>query len=103
MTYPPVDPELPVVCVDFDGVLAKSTWPSPTIGRSIQEGLDLVIHYHGEGAEVRILTARPESHWPHIWEWLDWVGLHGTVYDVSNVKVPACHYFDDRAWRFPLD
>lgn len=102
MNYPPFNPELPVVSVDLDGVLANSNWPSPEIGAPIQAGIDLVLHYFGEGAEIRILTARPESHWPRVWKWLDMVGLHGVVYDVSNVKVPACHYFDDRGWRFPL-
>jgi len=102
MTYPPLDPGLPIVSVDFDGVLAEATWPSPHLGRSIQAGIDLVFHYVNEGAEVHILTARPPSHWPWIWKWLDGVGLHGLIYDVSNVKQPACMYIDDRAWRFPL-
>lgn len=103
MTYPEFMSDLPIVCVDFDGVLAESTWPSPSIGRAIPAGLDLVEHYFAAGAEVRILTARPPSHWPLIWKWLEKFGLEGLVYDVSNVKPPASLYFDDRAWRFPLD
>lgn len=102
MTYPPLDPALPVVAVDFDGVLAESTWPSARIGRPIGAGFALVRHYAAQGAEVVILTARPQSHWTRIREWLVEHDLDHLVYDVTNVKMPACLYFDDRAWRFPL-
>lgn len=102
--FPEIDPALPVVAVDFDGVLAEANWPNPGIGHSIQAGIDLVLHYrHVENCEVVIFTARPESHFPRIWKWLDSVGLHGVIYDVTNRKPTACLYFDDRARRFPLD
>lgn len=101
MTYPSFDPSLPVCC-DFDGVLAECTYPSPELGRSIQAGIDLLLHYYNQGCEIVILTSRPESHWPRIWKWLDEVGLHGIVYDITNQKVRAGLYVDDRAVRFPI-
>lgn len=100
MNAPPFDPALPVVCIDFDGVLAEGTWPSPAIGAPIEKGLRLLCDYAEAGAEVRILTARPASHWPKIVEWLYIQNVGHLVYDVTNIKLPASVYVDDRAWRF---
>ena len=103
MNYPEFAPDNPVVSIDFDGVLAENTWPDPRFGHEIPEGIRLVLHYYNEGCQINILTARPPSHWPRIWKWLDTKGLNGVVYDVSNIKQPACMYIDDRAWRFPFE
>jgi hypothetical protein len=101
--YPEIDPLHPTVSIDFDGVLAENTWPSPHLGRQIPEGVQMLLHYAEQQVEIVILTARPPSHWPDIWKWLTAKGLQGIVYDVSNIKQPACIYIDDRAWRFPFE
>ena len=102
VNYPAHDPSLPVVAVDFDGVLASNTWPSPALGTLDLDAKDLVIHYFNEGCEVVVFTARPESHLGRIREWLAECGLFVCVYEVTNRKPKACLYFDDRAVRWPL-
>ena len=102
VNYPAHDPALPVVAVDFDGVLAKNTWPSPGLGRANFDALSMVIHYYDSDCEVVVFTARPDSHLERIWSWLDDNGIGDYVYDVTNKKPKACLYFDDRAVRWPL-
>ncbi len=102
MTYPPHDPALARVMVDFDGVLAANTWPSPRLGKLDQNAYWLVRHYYSAGCEVVVFTARPDSHFPRIWEWLAKHGLADAVYDVTGRKMQACLYVDDRAVRWPL-
>lgn len=102
MIYPEHDPALPVVVFDFDGVLAKNTWPSPAIGAVDWEAIDAISHYHEQGCEVVICTARPESHFPRIWAWLKQHGIDWAVYELTNRKPKACLYFDDRAVVWPL-
>lgn len=99
MNYPEPVEGLPIVCMDFDGVLAKDTWPSPFLGEPIPSGIEAVVHYSTGGNEVVIYTARPESHKARIWAWLDDVGLAGAVYDVVCGKPRAGLYVDDRAWN----
>ena len=100
--YPPHDPALPVVAIDFDGVLAKNTWPSPALGELDEDAKELVLHYFGLGCEVVVFTARPDSHHDRIRDWLAHHGLFVAVYEVTNRKPKACLYFDDRAVRWPL-
>lgn len=102
LIYPSPDPQLPVVAIDFDGVLAKSTWPSPELGDPDEDAIDMACHYFNLGCEILVFTARPPSHWPRIWRWLAVNGLDDVVYDVTNRKEPACLYFDDRAVKWPL-
>lgn len=103
VTYPPHDPALPIVLVDFDGVLSTSVWPSPTLGEPDPDALALVGHYHDEGCEVHVFTARPDSHFYRIWCWLEEAGIAGLIYDVTGRKIAASLYFDDRAVRWPLN
>ena len=100
--YPPFDPRLAVVCFDFDGVLASAKWPKPEIGEPDPDAKEAIEHYASRGCEVVVCSARPASHHPRIWRWLDEQGLSWAVYDVTNVKPVACLYFDDRAVRWPL-
>lgn len=100
VNYPPHNPELPVVLVDFDGTLATNTWPSPRLGKPDQAAIELVYHYAAKGCEVQVFTARPPSHFPRIWRWLEDNGLYDCIYDVSNVKRQACLMFDDRAYNW---
>jgi len=102
ITYPPHDPQLPVICVDLDGTLAESVWPSPAVGPLDLDALRLVQHYYEEGCEVHILTARPESHFPRIWKWLEKHAIDHMIYTVTNRKPVARWYFDDRSVAWPL-
>ena len=103
VTLPPHNPDLPVVCFDFDGVLAENTWPSPRIGDPDAEALDAIWHYHDQGCEVVVLTARPDSHFKRIWAWLEENNVADAVYEITGRKPQACLYLDDRAVRWPLD
>lgn len=87
------------VIFDFDGVLAKDTWPSPVVGETIPDGVELMKDYALMGYEICIYTARPESHKPLIWSWVDKEDLHDVVYDVICGKPSAWLYIDDRSWN----
>lgn len=100
--YPEPNPALMTVAIDFDGVLAENTWPSPKLGKLDREAWHLVRHYFDQGCEVVIFTARPESHHERIWRWLAEAGLFNMVYDVTRIKPQCCLYFDDRAVAWPL-
>ena len=102
MKYPEVDPRLPVVAFDFDGVCASNTWPSPKLGRPDNDAFDAMCHYNALGCEVVIFTARPDEHLPEIRKWLRDYQMHNIVYEVTNRKPKASIYFDDRAIRWPL-
>ena len=102
MRLPEHDPALPVVCFDLDGTLAADTWPSPRVGDPDEHALNALVHYHDQGCEVVVFTARPESHFPRIWRWLEDNLVAWAVYDVTNRKPVASLYFDDRAVRWPL-
>lgn len=97
MRLPAHDPALPVVAFDLDGTLAADTWPSPRVGLADHDALDALVEYYEAGCEVIVFTARPESHFPRIWRWLEQHGVAQCVYDVTNRKPVASVYLDDRA------
>jgi hypothetical protein len=99
---PDTSMNLSVICVDFDGVLAEDTWPSPEIGDPIEAGLDMVEWYATHEFAVVIFTARPEAHKMALWGWLAANGLRGLIYDVVCDKPRAALYIDDKARRWPL-
>jgi hypothetical protein len=99
LNYPEPIEGLPIVAIDFDGVLAENIWPDPAIGRPIKSGIAMVLHYAEQGNEVLVYTARPESHKPRILKWLEMVGLHNDVYDVICGKIKAGLMVDDRCWN----
>lgn len=86
------------VCVDFDGVLADYRgWQGDAVGKPILTGCELVRRLHGMGYRVVVLSSRPS----HLIEpWLRRHGLRPFVHDVTDHKVPALGYVDDRAVRF---
>jgi hypothetical protein len=101
-----IHPELPTdstspwrVVMDFDGLLAEGTWPSPRIGKPIGRGIAILIYYANQGREIIIHTARPESHKERIWAWLRMSSLQDHVYDVVCGKPVADIYIDDKAWN----
>lgn len=87
------------VLIDFDGVLATDTWPSPAVGEPIPKGIDILLHYAGKGYEVSIYTARPKEHLHSIHDFLWDNGLDKLVYEVICCKPRAWLYIDDRAWN----
>lgn len=100
MEYPEVPPGFSKIAIDLDGTIAEKVWPGTHVGALIPEGLDCILHYADLGVEVVILTARPPSHWPRIWGWVQANGLYNVIYDVTNVKTPDMGIIiDDKAWR----
>lgn len=85
------------VCMDFDGCLSDSSGPYTRghFGEPIEEGLHLLTLLQQDGYNVVILTARNETDLVSLW--LKDHGFPGLL--VTNHKVPALFYFDDRALR----
>ncbi len=97
-----------VVCVDFDGVLAFHSKPHmyDVIGRPLRPGFELVRDLHNKGYDVVVLTARDPSEHDAIWRWLNANNVGGVplakyISKVTNIKVPALKYYDDRAVLWP--
>ena len=90
------------VCVDFDGVLnTYDGWQgedklfNPRLGA--REFLEALNNYP---YEVVIFTTRdPEK----VWKWLKTYGLDDLIAEVTNEKIGALAYVDDRAVRFNGD
>ena len=93
ITHP--DSEDTTVCLDFDGVLNKSEGPyQPAhFGPPIKEGLKLLKMCMAAGYSVVILTARKET--DLVAGWFRDQGFPHMY--VTNRKVPASSYVDDRA------
>lgn len=89
------------VCVDFDGVLSESSGPyAPDhFGPPISEGIKLLRILLDKGYDVKILTARKET--DLVANWLREHGFPGMF--VTNRKIPAVAYIDDRAISFADD
>jgi hypothetical protein len=91
----------PTIAVDFDGVLNTYTgWkgedelfqPRPGAREFLEAlaaGFTVVIHSTRAAAKIR--------------EWLSVHGMADFVWEVTNRKVPAVAYIDDRAVRFDGD
>lgn len=86
------------VGVDFDGVLHNYVG-SDKFGTPIPQGLRLLRALLNRGYEVVIVTARPDVQAAQ--QWLQKQGF-GDLW-VTNQKVPACAYIDDRAVPWPQD
>lgn len=90
--------EKKTVCIDFDGVISQYTgWqgphhmgePMPGVAEFLQEiwqEYNLVIH----------TTRDVES----VYRWLKYYDLDGFIYQITNKKIPAVVYIDDRALPF---
>lgn len=89
------DSEDTTVCIDFDGVLCNSDGPYSWghFGSPNKEGLKLVRRCLDEGYNVIILTARKET--DLVADWLRQQGFPHMF--VTNHKIPASSYVDDRA------
>lgn len=86
------------VAVDFDGVLNKSDGPYTAnhFGPPIPEGMKLLHMLVTEHFNVVILTARKET--DSVSAWLARQGFKYLL--VTNHKIPARIYVDDRGFSF---
>lgn len=98
--YPQVAERHEYVAFDLDGTLAQDTWPKPSVGAPIPEGIAMLKFYAEQGYCIVIYTARPESHKKSIWKWLKENELFDVVYDIYTDKPVAGLYVDDRAFQF---
>jgi hypothetical protein len=90
------------VCVDFDGVLAQYTgWKGPGIMGEVRPGaFEFLTGLDVLGYVVIVFTTRdPER----VNRWLIDNGLIDLVDQITNQKLPAVAYIDDRALRFNGD
>lgn len=89
-----------VACVDFDGVIHEYTrWDgNPPTGKPIPGVHTALTKLALAGFEVVVFSARDSK---HIESWLEKNGLSGYVASVTNIKIPADVYFDDRAVYVP--
>lgn len=93
--------ELGVACIDLDSVLLHH-WPEDGIfrlGHPLPHGIELTQLLKERGYRVVVLTARPLDQHRRIYDYLRrW---ECAIDDVTNVKIPADAYFDDKAFRIP--
>lgn len=84
------------VCVDFNGVLDNyDGWHGDPYSSSMAQGADLFLKRLNDlGYEVVILTSADTG---IVTEWLEEWGLSKYVKTVTNHKIPAFAYVDDRA------
>ncbi len=91
----------PTVCVDYNGVLDMYAGWKPDVVYPPREGaLEFLQGLNRMGYRVVILSSIEPG---KVWDWLVQHGLDGPVRDVTNKKVPAIAYVDDRAVCFRGD
>lgn len=91
----------PTICVDFDGVLNVYTGDWRGALAPIRLGVDQFLReLKRRGYSVVILTARSPK---QVADWLHTWGIESLVDEVTNIKVPAVAYIDDRALIFRGD
>ena len=93
------------VAVDFDGVIHAYTSPwvaADVIPDGPVPGAIEWLNHIGKSFKVVIHTTRgqsPAGQWA-VQAWLRGYGCTLDNVTVTNIKVPALVYIDDRAWRF---
>lgn len=88
------------ICIDFDGVIAQySGWKGPNhFGEPFPETKDFLDQLHNEGYEIHIHTTRRP---PDVIAWIQKYGFAKNYFiHVTNTKIPAVAYIDDRAILF---
>ena len=89
------------ICVDFDGVLNTYTgWAGEDELFEMREGCANFLEKLSQNYYISIFTTRkPKA----VWKWLKKYKLDKYVNDVTNTKIPAEFYIDDRAITFDGD
>ena len=88
------------LAIDFDGVIHsyKQEWtgqtPEDPPMEGVEEGLEIL---KKNGWNLVILSTRYED---EIWDWLEKYDLQHYFDDVTNEKIPAKLYIDDRGYHF---
>jgi hypothetical protein len=92
----------PIVCVDLNGVLdAYSGWRGPEHFDPPRAGARAFLDaLRGRGFEIVVFTTR---HPDDVWAWLREHGLADAVADVTDRKLAAHVFIDDRAVCFRGD
>ena len=89
----------PSICIDFDGVLHDYQGWGTELRSPREPGLFLLQALQPlverELIKVIILTSRTNHQ--EIWDWLKEYGIYNAVNLVTNIKMPALAYVDDRA------
>ncbi len=100
-----VDHTARTIMVDLDGVLNKFIgWTGVYEQYEITGGaLEFVTKLADAGWRVIIFTARPDEDLLNVYTWAEENGLFPAVHSITNKKLPAAHYIDDRAIRFDGD
>jgi len=87
------------VAVDFDGVIMKFTgWKGKFVFDEAISGASTFLKALSSEYRVVIMTARPDI--AEVWSWLAERNLSQWVDEITNQKVPAFVYIDDRAVQF---
>lgn len=88
------------ICVDFDGVLNLYTHYDPNNLCEMREGCSQFLEQLSQKYRITILTSRdPEP----VKKWLKEHNLSDYIEQVTNIKIPAVYYIDDRAVKFDGD
>ena len=89
------------ICVDFDGVIhkySKGYWTGEIYDEPMEGAREVLWKWRNKGYRVVIFTARDPLQHQDIKDWLlEW---DLPELEVTNVKIPAFMYLDDRAIRF---
>lgn len=90
------------ICVDFNGVLdTYKGWIGDAAAYPMRDGtVEFLNALIEAGYTIIIFTAADVS---RVKQWVIRNGLDNLIADVTNVKVPALCYVDDRAVRFNGD
>lgn len=90
------------ICVDFDGVIhayTKGYHDTTAYDVPMEGAYDSLVKLKGQGWRIVIFSARGAD---EIRSWLTqhWAGSQLENLEITNVKIPALAYIDDRAIRF---
>lgn len=88
------------ICVDFDGVLNIYTGYDENNLGEMRKGCSQFLEQLAQKYKITILTCRPPQ---KVIKWLEKHNLSNFIKEVTNIKVPAVYYIDDRAIKFDGD
>ncbi len=87
--------------IDFDGVLHDAPYgyqDGEIYGKPTDRAPEMLKKLFDAGFDCVVFTAREEADYPKIYDWLSENGF--PELPITNRKIPALAYIDDRAVRF---